>query len=513
MSTFTGRTFDFKDLITFELANNHQGDVSHGVKIIREMGAIAREFGVRAALKLQLRDLDTFIHPAYRSRTDLKHIPRFLSTRLSKDEVKSLVAEIRAAGLISMAAPFDEPSVDFLDELGIEVIKVGSCSNHDWPLLEKIAVAGKPIICSVGGRTVRETDRIVSFFEHRGAHFALLHCVSIYPTPPEKLHLTYIETLRNRYPHLTVGFSTHESPDNTSIIGLVYAKGARMFEKHVGIQTDRITLNRYSADPNQVRAWLSAYKAAVAACGIERERFIDAAESADLHSLMRGVFAKRDIKVGERLGREDVFFAMPLLSLEKLRSGRFREEFVANRDYKEGEAIDRVVEPKRPTKKDIIYSTIHEVKGMLSEARIPLSHDFQVELSHHRGLEQFPSVGCVIIECINREYAKKLIVQLPGQTHPTHYHKLKDETFQVLSGTIEVNVEERKKLLCAGDTLWIPRGVWHGFRTDGGVIFEEISTTSFDVNGDSYYVEKDIAQLPREVRKTRLLNWGRHQFD
>ena len=145
--------------------------------------------------------------------------------------------------------------------------------------------------------------------------------------------------------------------------------------------------------------------------------------------------------------------------------------------------------------------------------RIPLSHDFAAELSHHYGLEKFNEYGCVIIECINREYAKKLIVQLPGQTNPVHYHKKKDETFQVLSGNMEVEIEGKKKILNPGDTVWVPRGVWHGFKTDCGVIFEEVSTTAMDGAGDSFYVDKEIAKRPREERKTRLHNWGRHQFD
>ena len=80
----------------------------------------------------------------------------------------------------------------------------------------------------------------------------------------------------------------------------------------------------------------------------------------------------------------------------------------------------------------IIKSAVHEVKAMLNEARIHLSTDFKVEYSHHYGVENFRKTGAVIIECINREYCKKLLVQLPVQEHPSHYHARKEETFQVL---------------------------------------------------------------------------------
>ncbi len=113
--------FDFNDLFIFDLANNHQGKVEHGLKIIREMGHVARANGIRGVMKFQFRDLDTFIHPAHRKASKNKHVPRFLSTRLSKEEFAKLTAAVKDAGLIPMCTPFDEASVDVILGLGIEL--------------------------------------------------------------------------------------------------------------------------------------------------------------------------------------------------------------------------------------------------------------------------------------------------------------------------------------------------------------------------------------------------------
>ncbi len=506
--------FDFNNLFTFEMANNHQGSIEHGKKIVAEMASISKEFGIRSVVKIQLRDLDTFIHPDFKNNKEAKHISRFLSTRLSKEEFGVLVEEIRSNGLLSMATPFDESSVDFAIALRVDILKVASCSAQDWPLLEKISSTGKPVIVSVGGLTIKEVDKVVSFFEHRGVDFAIMHCVAIYPTPIEKLHLNQIEMMKNRYPNLVVGFSTHESPDNTDVIGLAYAKGARIFEKHVGIETDNIKLNSYSANPAQVRKWIKSYMDAVSICGSESSyRIIDQEETKDLQSLKRGVFAKKTIKKGQTISSEDVFFAMPITSEDQLESGKFKEGVVADREYSPNEAIPKNIYPDKIGKKDIIYNAVREAKALLNMAKIPISHDFVVEVSHHYGLENFDKVGCIILDCINREYARKLIIQFPGQFHPVHYHKVKDESFHVLSGSMEADIEGKKKMLFPGDTIWVPRGVWHSFKTDTGVIFEEISTTSLETIGDSFYIDKDISSMSREKRKTRLLNWGRHQFD
>lgn len=505
-----GATFDFSNLFTFEMANNHQGSVEHGKRIVKEIAAVSKKAGVRAAIKFQFRDLDTFIHPNHRESTANKHILRFLSTQLTEGEFAELVREVERADLVTMATPFDEVSVDRLMRLGIQVVKVASCSATDWPLLEKIVETGKPVICSTGGLTIREIDRVVSFFQHRGVHFALMHCVAMYPTPTDKFSLNQIELMRNRYPGIVIGFSTHEAPSNQTVIKLAYAKGARIFEKHVGVPTETITLNVYSANPQEVAGWLEAWREAVQTCGPEGEREIPEKEIVDLESLKRGVYLKKEVRKGTSLKRSDVFFSMPI-EQGQLASGEWRDHLTADQDYQVNTPLSREAFPRGRSKKEIIYSTIHAVKGMLNMAKIPLSHDFLVEFSHHYGLERFHEVGCTMIECINREYSKKIIIQLPGQMNPVHYHKRKDETFQVLSGTLSVEVDGKVKTLSPGETLWVPRGVWHGFRTDTGVIFEEVSTTS--LNDDSFYLDKQIAAMPRDDRKTKLYNWGRHQFD
>jgi N-acetylneuraminate synthase len=147
---------------------------------------------------------------------------------------------------------------------------------------------------------------------------------------------------------------------------------------------------------------------------------------------------------------------------------------------------------------------------MLNEARIHLSTDFKVEYSHHYGVENFRKTGAVIIECINREYCKKLLVQLPGQEHPSHYHARKEETFQVLHGVLSAKVDGRVRELHPGDTVLVQPGVWHSFWTHTGVIVEEVSTTHYD--DDSFYEDKRINRLKQSERKTRVDNWGRFQL-
>lgn len=502
--------FDFRHLFVLDLANNHQGQVEHGLRIIREVAEVVRSRGVRAALKFQFRDLDTFIHPGHRSGSRNKHIPRFLSTRLSRADLLTLTTEVRRQEMVTMATPFDESSVDLIGELGIEVVKVASCSATDWPLIEKIAKCNKPVIFSTGGLSLKEIDDLVSFFDHRRVHFAIMHCVSIYPTPDERMQLHQIEMLRNRYPRTIIGFSTHEKPDETMAVAVAVAKGARMLERHVGVETDSIKLNAYSSTPAQLAAWISAAQRALALEGEALRPPVSDEEKESLLSLRRGVYARRQVKAGSTVGADDVYFAMPCGD-GQLSSGQFKGGIVTQEDLAPDQplCLSGLEIPHNPDQQ-LLFTAIHTIKAMLNEARVVLNTDFEAEFSHHYGLAKFKDWGATIISCVNRSYCKKLVIQTPGQRHPSHYHKRKEETFQVLHGILEVIIDGRRRTLHPGDTLLLQQGVWHEFWTDTGVIFEEISTTHY--NDDSFYEDKEINRLQRADRKTVVNHWGRYQI-
>jgi sialic acid synthase SpsE/mannose-6-phosphate isomerase-like protein (cupin superfamily) len=484
------KDFDFSGLFIYDLANNHQGDVTYALKIIHAMGKVTHNTGIRGALKFQFRQIDTFIHPDYKARTDVKHIPRFVSTALDTEQYRELTQAVKEHGMLTMCTPFDEESVDVIVDLGIDVIKVASCSATDWPLLERISEVNRPVVVSTAGLRMEQIDRLVSFLESRNANFALMHCVAIYPTPNEKLQLNQITALRERFPHHPIGFSTHEDPDNFIPIRVAVAKGARLFERHVGMATETYTLNKYSSSPEQIHSWIAAYQEAVDMCGGEQRSPASLEETESLKSLMRGAYAKEVLQPGDHLCRNAVFFAMPLQDAQ-LTSSEWGERLVADKAYALNEPISEEVAELAPSSDEMIYRIMLEVRAMLNKARIFIGEESSIELSHHFGLERFREFGAVLITCINREYCKKLIIQLPRQKHPYHLHKEKEETFQLLYGDLEVLKEGWRQSLKPGDITLIKPGEWHKFHTLHGAIFEEVSTTHH--NDDSYYEDERLA--------------------
>ena len=96
--------------------------------------------------------------------------------------------------------------------------------------------------------------------------FVLCTAVGEYPTNKKNLQLNQIDLLKKRYPNIPIGYSTHETPDNTDAIKIAIAKGANVFERHIGIKTEKYDINAYSSTIDHISVWLNAAREAFDMC-------------------------------------------------------------------------------------------------------------------------------------------------------------------------------------------------------------------------------------------------------
>ena len=493
-----------KNLFILEMANNHMGDLNHGIKLIRAFGNVCKKYPFNFALKFQYRQLDTFIHPKMKKRKDIKFIKRFSETSLNKNDFNKFITEAKKQNFYTISTPFDETSVDLIEKQNLDIIKIASCSFNDWPLLEKISENNKPIIASTAGASEKEIDQVVSFFQHRKKDFAILHCVAEYPTPDKNINLAQINYLRTRYPNVRIGFSTHENPADDRFVLAAYSIGASIFERHVALPSKVFTINNYSSTPEQIDKWLKSALFAEKILGNRHKKSkTTKKEKENLLSLRRGIFAKRKIKKNHTISKRDIYFAFPP-EKNQLTANDWSKylKYTSNKEINKDESIS-LKNSKLIDTREKVWSIVKQVRNFLKKTKTIIPGGASLEISHHYGLDKFYKFGLIMLDVVNRDYCKKLLILLPGQEHPEQFHKKKEETFHILYGSVDLIINGKLNKLKAGDILTILKMEKHAFRSKNGAIVEEISTTHN--KNDSFYTDKKI--MKNKNRKTILTYW------
>ena len=495
----------YNELMVLDIANNHFGDVAHAKKIVDKFSNVIKKYKLNAAFKFQFRDLETFIHKDSKDSGE-KYVKRFMSTKLSLSQFSEINSYIRKKKIKTACTPFDENSIGNIEKLKFDYLKIASVSALDFNIHERAIKNKIPKIISTGGLKIEDIDKIVSFYIKKKQKFALMHCISIYPSENKDLHISFIKNLKKRYKDITIGWSTHELPEELNPAVLAYSCGARIFEKHIGIKSNKYKLNNYSITPDSFEKWYNNFNSCKEILG-DPNKVILARELSTLRQLERGVYAKSDINKGDKLSRSNTYFAFPLKE-KQLTSSEFKNGMqISSKITKDNIVLKKkAIFDKKEQEKHQIYSYIHKLKAMLNYNNINISENVKLELSHHKGLKNFEKIGCFLFNVINEEYAKKILVMLPNQQHPSHHHKIKKESFIITAGNLSLNYNGKNFNLFPGQIFHIRKNSWHKFNAGSkGCIFEEISTTSFST--DSYYKNTKIKSLKRNERKTFINNW------
>lgn len=491
--------------IILEMANNHMGSVTHAKTIISSFSKVIKkvEFEAEYFIKFQYRDLDTYIRRELQGRTDIHFVKRFESTRLSSAQFDDIGQYARTLGFKLACTPFDAPSAEKVVHENYDMIKIASACIDDWQIhetiirdLSKYQKKEVEVTFSTGGASLEQIDRLASFYNHRlSGTLNILHCVAEYPYASSIAQISKIKKLSERFPNSHIGYSAHETPDELDLGAWAVIAGATVLEKHVGVDTDKIENNQYTIRPKEFELWLKKIQKSVLSMGSVNQ--VSAAELKTVHSLKRGAVFRKAKKAGSIISESDVTFVFPRDEdqLGPEHFGMFQPNYKLKVDVGLGEILTADMFEISAALGDgasrqTVAEYVHSVKGLLREAGINYQIDAEdVELSHHYGVAKLKQFGALLITRVNTElYSKKILVMIAGQSHPTHKHTLKDETFEVLWGHLKLTVNENQTIeLGPGDTYRIYPETLHSFSTSTGVVFEEIATEA--VAGDSQYTK------------------------
>ena len=289
-----------------EAGINHDGDFAKAIELVD----IAYESGA-SAVKFQTHITDKEMIP-----TDMK--PGNISDEslwdiiercvLSKEEEEELFTYSKEKGILFFSTPFSREGADRLNELGVEIFKIGSGECNNLPLLEHVAKFKKPMILSTGMNDIESIKTSVETILKENSNLSVLHCTSIYPAPPETMRLGAIQHLKETFPNLEVGLSDHSLGIAVSL-GAV-AVGANIIEKHFTKSREWSGPdNPFSIEPKELKNLVEWSKEIWKARGGKKDILED--EKPVIDFAYACVVAIKDIHKGEALSLDNIWVKRP----------------------------------------------------------------------------------------------------------------------------------------------------------------------------------------------------------
>lgn len=214
-------------LVIAEIGINHEGDFGKALTMIDDAAAAGCE-----CVKFQSHVVDDEMIPNDVIPGNATESIWTIMDRcaFSEEQEVRLKEYTEAKGMIYLSTPFSRAAAVRLQRMGVEAFKIGSGECNNYPLVEHIARYGKPVILSTGMNDLEHIARAVQILREHRISFALMHCTSIYPTPPERVRLGALHDLAAAFPDAVVGLSDH-SLTNYPCLGAV-ALGASIVERH-----------------------------------------------------------------------------------------------------------------------------------------------------------------------------------------------------------------------------------------------------------------------------------------
>ena len=303
-------TFTISDknepFIIAEAGINHDGEFKKAIELVD----LAINSGA-SAIKFQTHITDKEMIP-----TDMK--PGNISEEslwdiidrcvLDNEQERNLFDYAKEKGILFFSTPFSREGADRLNELGVELYKIGSGECNNLPLLNHVANFKKPMILSTGMNDISSIKASVETILSHGVPLALLHCTSIYPAPPETMRLGAITHLKDEFPDLEIGLSDHSLGISVAL-GSV-AVGANIVEKHFTKSRQWPGPdNPFSIEPNELKNLVDWSKEIWKARGGNKDILAD--EKPVIDFAYACVVAIKDINKGEALSLDNIWVKRP----------------------------------------------------------------------------------------------------------------------------------------------------------------------------------------------------------
>lgn len=327
-------------LVIAEVGVNHNGDLELARALVEraaEAGADAVKFQTFSADRVARPDAPKSGYQLETTGGTESQLEMLRRLELGREAHSRLIARSRELDVVFLSTPFDEESVALLEELDVPAIKIASGELTNWPLLERAARTGRPLIISTGMADLDEVAAALAVVRASGTdETVLLHCVSSYPAEAAECNLRAISTMAEAF-GVPVGYSDHTTGVETALAAV--ALGASVVEKHVTLDRGLPGPDhRASLEPDELARFIAAVRLVEASLGDGRKR--PAPSELETRRLMRrSLVASSSIPAGTRLEPSLLRALRPATGI----SPALRDQVLGrrtSRDLAENEPID-----------------------------------------------------------------------------------------------------------------------------------------------------------------------------
>jgi len=298
--------------IIAEIGPNHNGSYEIAIKMVKELAKIGVD-----AVKFQLSNpekvlsLDSFKADYQKINDNDEDIFKASKKRqLTLFEHKKLSDYCKQLGIDYLCTAFDLDSLIFLDqEIDIPKFKIASGEIFSLDMLQYISHKNKPIILSTGMATFKEITKVYDILNQNKKHdITILHCVTSYPTPIEKVNLNIMLELQKKF-RTKVGYSDHTLGNTTALASV--AIGATIIEKHVTLDKSLPGPDhKASATIKEFADLIKDVRNIELAFGNSNKRF--SSTELDIAKVARkSIVSKRNISKGSFITDDDICYRRP----------------------------------------------------------------------------------------------------------------------------------------------------------------------------------------------------------
>ncbi|MBE5749333.1 MAG: N-acetylneuraminate synthase [Clostridiales bacterium] len=294
-------------LIIAEAGVNHNGRLDLAIELCdkaKEIGADIVKFQTWKTEKIITRSVAQADYQVENTGVEESQYDMLKRLELSYDDFKKIKEHCDKIGILFSSTADEEESLDFLVELGIPFIKIGSGDIGNVSFLRYAGSKGLPVLLSTGMSSLSDVDISINALREGGAEdITLLHCTTNYPCPYQDVNLNSMLTLKNAF-HLPAGYSDHTIGNDVSIAAV--AMGATVIEKHFTLDCKMDGPDHAaSTNPDDFRCLVESIRRVETFMGDGVKRPTKA-EKQIAKVVTKRIVASRDIKKGEILTKENI---------------------------------------------------------------------------------------------------------------------------------------------------------------------------------------------------------------